>query len=199
MLNKLNGVYAKNTLSHLTHTYTVLWDGFSTARRYYSIEQEGGASDLLRYIKKNKSLFYAFIAIASAILLFLAFNYKRITRSIPIKREQKNNSLAFMKIVATLFMNDKNHIDLARYRANYILDIVKSNHHLNTSEINEEFQLKLAEKTNIEAHELNPFTYQINKARKMKTMSKNDFVHFNKVIESTLIKLKLHDGKSRRK
>jgi len=195
MLNKTDGLYALNTLNHLKHTSYLLWDGSGTHRRYTTQPSEGGIKDTLRFIFSSKSLSAAFFIAIAAMLLFAGFNYKRIIRSIPIHKPLNNNSLAFTKLVGNLFMDYENHIDLARYRMIYLMDNLKRKFNLDTSELDEQFTHKLAEKSAISQEELTPFVRQLNKIKNTGYLSKTDFLAFNKSIEQYTKKFKINKWK----
>ena len=194
MLHATDGQYAVQALAQLSHTNYFLWDGYGTERRYTTPPQDGSVWDTLNYILKNKSLAAALFTFMAAILLLFGVNYKRIHRHIPIHYKPKNNSLAFMKMVSNLFMHEENHIDLARYRVNYLLDKIRQRYNVNTAEINQDFKLKLAQKANIDPKELDILVAQFQKVRTLKQMSKEGFVSFSKLIESHIHKLDIYHG-----
>jgi len=134
-----------------------------TERRYTTPPQDGSVWDTLSYILKHKSLAAALFTFIAAILLLFGVNYKRISRNIPIYSRPQNNSLAFMKMVSNLFMHEENHIDLARYRVNYLLDRIRQRYNVSTAEITHDFKVKLAQKANINPKELDVLIAQFQK------------------------------------
>jgi hypothetical protein len=194
MLHSSDGKYAIQAIAELKHTNYFIWDGYGTERRYTTPPQDGSIWDTLSYILKNKSLAAALFTFMAAILLLFGMNYKRINRNIPIHTRPKNNSLAFMKMVSNLFMHEENHIDLARYRVNYLLDRIRQRYTINTAEINNDFKLKLAQKANVDPKELDILVAQFQKVRTLKQLSKEGFLSFSKLIEAHIHKLDIYHG-----
>jgi hypothetical protein len=193
MLNQADGLYAANSLSHLVHTETLLWDGAYTRRRYLENPSSGSVGDLLRYIRKNPSLIASLLVIAAALVLLLLFNYKRIVKPMALYIPQQNNSMEFMKMVATLFQNEENHIDLGKYRLTYILDKIKNKYYLDISTLDDTFKHKLAEKANISLQDASDLVLQLNKIKLRNYLTKEDFIGINKKIEPYLKQLKLYE------
>ena len=184
LLNHADAEYSLNTFSHLLHTQTIFWDGYGTARRYAMTEPvEGDSNSLLRYILSSQALTLGFGTLLLAFILFFLFNYKRKTRSIPIHVPQENNSLAFVELISTLFEGEENQIDLAKYRANYILDIIKEKYYVDIESLDDIFIQRLSHKTEINIETLKPFVFQLRKARNKNYMNQDDFAKFCRIIE----------------
>lgn len=194
MLHSTDGQYAVQAMAQLNHTSYFLWDGYGTERRYTTPPQDGSIWDTLSYILKHKSLAAALFTFIAAILLLFGVNYKRISRNIPIYSRPQNNSLAFMKMVSNLFMHEENHIDLARYRVNYLLDRIRQRYNVSTAEITHDFKVKLAQKANINPKELDVLIAQFQKVKTLKQMSKEGFLSFSKLIETHIQKLDIYHG-----
>ncbi|PCJ66733.1 MAG: hypothetical protein COA58_04540 [Bacteroidetes bacterium] len=191
LLNKEDALYSLNTFSYLNQTSQIIWDGYGTERRYRSEPSEGDISGLLRYIRKNKSLLAAFLLLTSCMVFFVLFNYKRVTRRIPVHIPLENNTIAFMQMVANLFVSEENHIHLAKYRVNYLLDKLKEKYYLDISEIDDSFKKNLAIKTSLDPSELDRFILTINKIKNTNYLNKQNFIKFNKTVESYRSKLAL--------
>lgn len=196
MLNKNDGLYALNTLNYLKHKNSIIWDGNGTERRYTSQPSEGGIAETLRFVFSSKPLSAAFFLALAAIVLFVAFNYKRIVRPIATHKPLNNNSLAFTKLVGNLFIDQENHIDIARYRIIYLLDNVKRKFNLDISKLDEAFTHKLAEKAGMSEDELKPFVRLVNKIKNNSYLSKDEFISLNKSIDVFSKKLKINQWKT---
>lgn len=192
MLHKDDGLYALHTLSYLKYTQYFLWDGYGTDRRYTTQPSDGDTEGLLRYIYGSKSLTYALLTILALVLLFFAFNYKRITRAIPVLRPERNNSIDFMKMVANLFVGEENQIAAAKYRANFVLDRIKEKYFLEAADLDENYRKALATKTQVDEQKLVNFVAQLNKIRYSNTLDKAGFIRFSEVIENGISLIKLN-------
>jgi hypothetical protein len=193
LLHDNDGLYGFNCFSHLVHTDNFIWDGFSTRSRYTADSSSGTMAALLRYIRNNNALYLSFLTIVTGLILLLLFNYKRVTRTMPIHVTQKNNSIAFMKMVANLFENEENHIDLGRYRLTYILDKIRHKFYLDTAVLDDAFKQKLTEKTGLSGQEVSHFVLQLNKIKQSNFLTKEGFITINKNIEPIIKKLSLNE------
>ena len=193
MLNKNDGAYALNSMSYFTHTFSVFWDGYGTSRRYTTLNnnQRGGPS-LLRYIFSSRALTFALFTLVALCLLFFAINHKRILRVAPILQPVKNSSLAYVKIISALFEDEKNKLDAAQYRTNYILDRIKEKYFLDTSLLDDEFLHNLSIKSEVREGRLKLFVAKLQRVKESTTMDKNQFLEFNKVLEDAINLLKLN-------
>jgi hypothetical protein len=191
LLHENDAQYSLNTLSHLMHTNEIIWDGFGTRRRYFTPPSEGDSADLLRYITKHKSLLLALLCISLMIGLFLLFNYKRVVRAMPVHSAQQNNSIAFMQMVANLFVGQENHIDLARYRIHFFLDRIKDKYYIDIGTLDETFKNSLAIKSGLKAEELNRLILELRKVKNTNYLNKANFVKFSKTIEHFTKKLSI--------
>jgi len=189
LLQKEDALYSLNSLSYLEQTSQIIWDGYGTRRRYTTPPSDGDTEGLLRYIRKNSSLFAAFIILLSCMVFFVLFNYKRMTRSLPVHVPQENNSIAFMQMVANLFVSEENHIHLAKYRVNYLLDRIKEKYHLDISNIDDDFQNSLAIKTSMNPPDLDRLMNLVRKIKKTNYLNKANFINFNKTLESYITRL----------
>lgn len=191
LLHKKDGLYSLRTLAHIKQASTFLWDGYGTKRRYTTPPSDGDATGLLRYIKANKSLSFGFGLLLLALILFFVFNYKRVTRSMLLHLPKKNNSVAFMKLIAGLFKHQENHIDLAKYRANYMLDRIKDKYFVEIGQMDDDFTQKLAQKSTLTESDLAPLTRQLKKIRNTNYLNEEDFIRFCKIVEPYIDKLSL--------
>jgi len=99
--------------------------------------------------------------------------------------------LAFATLVGNLFMEQENHIDLARYRSIYLLDTIKRKFNLDTSELDELFIQKLAEKSQVSINELSPLIRHVQRIKTRGYIDKTDFISFTKTIDTLHKKLNI--------
>lgn len=191
LLHENDAQYSFNTLSYLTNTSEFLWDGFGTKRRYFTPPSNGDSSDLLRYITKHKSLLLALLCISLMVGMFLLFNYKRVVRAMPLHTAQQNNSIAFMQMVANLFVGQENHIDLARYRIHFFLDIIKDKYYVDIGTLDDTFKKNLAVKAGIKPENLDPLMLELKRVKNTNYLNKAHFVRFSKTIEHFTKKLSI--------
>lgn len=189
LLHKEDALYSFATFSYLENMDYVLWDGFGTERRYNTPPSDGDSTGLLRYVLSSKSLSMAFALLLLTFAAFFIFNYKRITRAMPLHLPKKNNSLHFTKLVAHLFMKEENHITLAQYRTHYFLDLLKEKYFIDIKEVDDTFLKKLAAKTGLSENELKPLILQLKKAKQSNYMNETDYIRFCRIVEPYITQL----------
>jgi hypothetical protein len=109
----------------------------------------------------------------------------------PVHSAQQNNSIAFMQMVANLFVGQENHIDLARYRINFFLDRLKDKYYIDIGTLDETFKNSLAIKSGLKAEELNRLILELRKVKNTNYLNKANFVKFSKTIEHFTKKLSI--------
>ena len=101
----------------------------------------------LHFILNNRSLRWAFFLSLLLFLILFLVESKRKQRPISEVPALRNASEDFVKTVGRLYYQQKNNQNLAEKMVTAFLEHVRSEYNLSTSELNEEFALKLAFRT----------------------------------------------------
>lgn len=105
---------------------------------------------IMSFIHSQASLAWAFYTLLFSILLFMAFRIRRMQRIIPIVNPPPNSSLQYVESLSNLYLLHKNHRETAIKKMNYFLNRIRLEYHLNTNEANDQFYLRLSQKSGVD-------------------------------------------------
>lgn len=116
----------------------------------------------LRYVLSEPSLKWALYMLMITILISMIFEVKRKQRVIPIIVPLKNETLDFVKTIARLYYQKKDHKDLAVKKMLHFTDHLKRKLHIDTKDEVDEIIKKVAAKTNNPQEDVNVLFEQMN-------------------------------------
>lgn len=168
--------YAAKALSYLNPRPTLIWD-----ERYTKGNTEDAS--LLRVIFKNDKLRWAYYTALISLLVFVLFEIKRRQRIIPIIEPLKNSSVDFVKVVGSVYYEQRNNTDISHKKINYLLEFVRSNYRLKTQELDDDFKAGLIQKTGLTTDVINPLVQLLNEILVANKVSDQQLISLNKSIE----------------
>lgn len=168
--------YAAKALSYLNPRPILIWD------EQYSRGNTDDAS-LLRVIFKHDKLRWAYYIALISLLVFVFFEVKRRQRIIPIITPLKNTSVDFVKVVGSVYFEQRNNTDISHKKINYFLEFIRSNYKLKTQELDQEFVNALSQKTGIQIEVIQSLIQLINNVMGAKKVSDQQLIALNKNIE----------------
>lgn len=151
MIKERNTDYASSVFSHTSHK-TLLWDEYSK-ESYYQPGRNPYYNPLY-FIMQQPSLQYAWWVMLALVLLYVFFAAKRRQRFIPVLEQKSNTSLAFLKMVASLYYQNQNHGNMARKKMRHFLHLIRTKYSLSTHKIDSEFIKKLSIKSQVSEGEI---------------------------------------------
>jgi hypothetical protein len=168
--------YAAKALSYLKPTSTLIWD-----ERY----TKGNIADasLLRVLFKNDKLRWAYYIALISLVIFVLFEVKRRQRIIPVIRPLKNSSVDFVKVVGSVYYEQRNNTDISQKKISYFLEFIRNNYQLKTLELNDEFIANLVHKTGLPNDMVHSLVQLINDILASKKVSDQQLISLNKSIE----------------
>jgi len=168
--------YATLALSHLP-VQPVLWDEY---------QKQGRAEDdaVFRVLLAHEALKYAYYLTLFGLLLFVVFEGKRTQRIIPILEKPRNTTLEFVQVVGNLYFNYKNHRIIADKKINYFLEYLRRHYHEPTSDINEEFIVKIAAKSGVPLPEVTSLLEDISGLTATSKITEQQLWHLNNQLEN---------------
>lgn len=168
--------YAAKALSYLNPRPTLIWDERFT---------KGNSEDasLLRVIFRNDKLRWAYYTALISLLVFVLFEIKRRQRIIPVIEPLKNSSVDFVKVVGSVYYEQRNNTDISQKKINYLLEFIRSNYRLKTQELDEEFKENLIQKTGLTTDVIGSMVQLINEILKANKVSDQQLISLNKSIE----------------
>ena len=168
--------YVSNALSHIPNE-AVIWDPHIRYRR------NGSNSSSLSYILSQKNLKTALLLGVFSVALFIFFNAKRRQRIIPILTPLQNSTVDFTKTIGNLYFQQNNTADLINKKIVFFLEKIRTDHLMDTKNLNQDFIKKLAEKSGKPIGEIKLLVNTIHKLKNNSLSSKEDLFRLNQLIE----------------
>ena len=183
MLKEKND-YVEHVFSYLPSS-TLLWDPHIKNSKYSNNNKEDSRSVFSFFLEHETLTWFLWTAFAG-LLLFLLFNAKRKQRAIPIIPAPENTTVAFTQTIASLYLKEEDHKNLADKKITYFLEKVRVKYLLKTNNLNKEFIEKLALKS---GNDFNKTKYLVNTIitlNKRSLCSQEELVVLHKMIDNFL-------------
>lgn len=146
MVQKHKMEYASAVFSHIEGK-NVIWEELGKLPVFG--DQGNEFNSPLYYIMQQPSLKYAWWLIILATVLYVFFAAKRTQRLIPVLEPKTNTSLEFVKMIASLHYQNKDHLGMARKKMKYFYFFIRSRYGIHAQPHSEEMVLRLAEKSRV--------------------------------------------------
>ncbi len=117
-----NTDYASKVLSYLPNRQTML-------DNYYKPDRIVNSSPM-RYLLSQPPLQSAYYLLLLTLLLYMVFESKRRQRVIPVIKAPENRSLQFVKTIGSLYLGQRNNIDLAKKMMIYFREFLREHYFL---------------------------------------------------------------------
>ncbi len=101
----------------------------------------------MRFWLSQPALRWAWYLGLLGLLLFMIFNAKRKQRIIPIQKPLANTSIDFARTIGNLYYQEGNYQNIIDKKIIYFLEKIRTDYHLDTTVLNEDFIRKLQQKT----------------------------------------------------
>jgi hypothetical protein len=178
MLSDDNAKYVSDVLSYLPkHPSRLVWDEYFSSGR-------SGATTPLRVILMRPALRAGYFTALTAVLLFLLFRSKRRQRIIPVITPPRNTTMEFVDTVGQLYLNKRDHRDLALKLIQQFLEHVREQHRLHTGMLDAEFSARLALRTGMAPDRTKAFIDRLNKLRSGDSVSESDLLTLSRDIDA---------------
>lgn len=168
--------YVYRALSYLPVRET-WWDGHYKLGRAL-------ARTPLRYILTHPNLRWAYYLLIAGALLFLVFEGKRRQRIIPVVAPPRNDTLDFVQTVGRLYYEHGNHADLVDKRIAFFLDYVRTRLRLPTSEIDDDFLDRVAERSGVPTDAVRATFAEITRVQNLARVTEADLRSLSDRIEA---------------
>ena len=106
---------------------------------------------LLSFILSNKYLKSAWYLFVISFLIFILFRAKRVQRIIPKQTQNKNKTVEFIQTISSIYYNEKNNLVMVKKLNHQFLDKVEKLYNIKTENLDQDFMLKLASVTGVNA------------------------------------------------
>ena len=155
MLHRDNHDYVAGILSNLE-------PGKMHWTEYYQLGRME-AQTPLRYILTQRSLKWALYILMIAILIFMVFELKRKQRVIPVLVPLKNETMDFVKTIARLYFQKKDHKNLASKKILHFMEFLKHQLNIDLNDDTSEIISTVASKTATQESEVQELFDQMNR------------------------------------
>ncbi|MFC3561696.1 DUF4350 domain-containing protein [Pedobacter jamesrossensis] len=176
LLDKYGAEYAAKSLSYLQGSETIIFDEYSTIVKT-------GEKDMLRVFFEHPELEYAYYLCIFSLLLFVFYDIKRRQRIIPIADPYTNTSVAFANVVGSVYYHERNNLDIAKKKINYLMEHLRSRYYLKTNEIDANFAEILRLKTGINEPMAKNITRYFMQIPLANSFGDGELINLNDIIE----------------
>jgi hypothetical protein len=179
LLHRNNKEYYDNALSYLPQNLNVIkWDDYFRNRT----QKRKNFSKLSAFLN-NDILSWAFWLVVMLFAIIYLFESKRKQRIVPVIPPVKNASLDFVKTIGRLYFQRKDNKNLAMKMSAHFLDSVRNRYHISTSVLNNEFENKLAYKSDYDITAIRDIVYTIKTIPDQPYISDDELLSFNNKLE----------------
>lgn len=173
--------YVEEVLSYLPEN-DVFFDSYTKIQTPYSPDVEKESN--LSWFLQQQSFRWAWYTAVIFGILFMIFHAKRRQRIIKIIHPLQNTSVAFVKTVSNLYFETKDHKNLIDKKITYFLEKIRTDFHLNTQVLDEEFINRLAAKSGKKAEDVKNLIHYIRWLKTQENVSEAQLIKLNKFIEA---------------
>jgi len=177
LLKDNNHQYVASVLSYIDESKPIFYDA------YYKTGKAKITSPLY-YILSSDNLRWAYFTALIGVLFFVIFKGKRTQRIIPIVTPLKNQTLAFTRTIANMYYEKSEHKNIATHKINYFLEYIRSQLHVPTTTINEEFYNFVALRSGNTLEDAQQLFTAIETIQHSQAISKEQLISLNTLIES---------------
>jgi len=177
ILKEPNDQYTSGLLAYFRDHSTIYIDNYYKAgKKIYSSP--------LYLLLSTRELKWAYYTALIALLIFIIFEGKRKQRSIPVVLPLKNQSLNFVKTIANMYFEKKDHKAIAIYRIKYLLESLRRKNMLNYADTDEEILRATAEKMGKSPGTAEKLFKKISEIRDKPGITKEELIELNTMIET---------------
>ncbi|MDP5107191.1 MAG: hypothetical protein NWQ31_13590 [Polaribacter sp.] len=174
--------YVENVFSYLP-SQPVYWDPQIKKSRF-SDDSEDDSNSIFQYFLQHPTLTWFLYVSLGGLLLFMLFNARRKQRAIPILHPLENTTVAFTQTIASLYLKEQDHKNLADKKIAYFLEKVRTKYLLNTTNLNKDFIEHLAAKSGNKIENTNYLINTIITLHKRSECSQEELLVLHKMIET---------------
>ena len=171
--------YTQSVLSYLNTNTTdhLYWDN-------YVKNDKSAPATPLYILLNNERLKWAYYIVLLGTIMWVYFKGKRKQRAIPVIEPLPNQTLAFTKTIAGMYLDKKDHKSIATHLINHFFDYMRSHHQMKTDKINTDFITRAASKTGNTIEDTKRLLDYIMYIQQNKSIRQEQLITLNKKIEN---------------
>jgi hypothetical protein len=114
---------------------------------------------------------------------YLLFNAKRRQRIVPVIKPLKNTSVEFVQTIGNLYFQEGSTKDIVDKKILFFLDKIRHRYYLDTSKLDENFALRLCNKSGKKRELIDSILSFINEFSRKRFAIETDLIRLNDLIE----------------
>jgi hypothetical protein len=166
--------YLFRILSYLPVQQTILDTHYKSGR----VEN----TDPRRYIFSEPALRLAYFVLIIAGMIALLFGGKRRQRPVPVIAPPTNTTLEFVEQVGVLYYRKGSHLDIARKKALYFLENIRSRFYVQTNHFDDRFLERIVNLSGISAEKIRHLFATISQLQTRQNYSEKELKHLEQII-----------------
>ncbi|RKE92247.1 DUF4350 domain-containing protein [Ichthyenterobacterium magnum] len=177
ILNSPNQNYTSGLLSYIDSTKPIYLDAhYKSGKSYYTSP--------LYILLNTKELKWAYYIMLIGVAVYILFEGKRKQRAIPIVKPLRNQTVDFTRTVANMYYEKGQHHEIAQHKIQHFLDYIRTQLHLSTNTINDEFIKNLAARSNNTIEDTKQLFTTIEQLSKKQNLNITELERLNTRIEA---------------
>jgi len=177
ILDNPNNQYTANLASYLNGSKSIYYDNhYKAGKKIFTSP--------LRVMLNTKELKWAYYIMLIGVLIYIIFEGKRRQRAIPIVEPLQNQTVDFTRTISNMYYEKGQHKDLATHKIQHFMDYVRTNLHLNTSVIDEDFIKNLSARSNNTVEDTETLFKTIENTNNKTTLNNIELERLNTLIEN---------------
>lgn len=104
----------------------IVWD-----EHYKTMNPATGS--IFKFIFDSDSLYYAYLLMLMAIVVYMIFGSRRSQRAIPVKEEVNNTTLEFVNVISHVYYNSQSHRHIASEKIKYFYESLRQRFGVDTN------------------------------------------------------------------
>jgi len=174
ILNNNNYRYNEGLLSYLNNKQNIYWD------THYP--NGAGNNGIFKVLINTPAFLWAYRLLIIGVVLFILFEGKRKQRPIPVVQPPTNESLNFIQTVAALFINKKEHKEMAEKRIMLFMDWLKNSLYLDITKPQSELINQIEKRTDLGKDEIGAVFDKMNEIQNRHTISAKEVLELEELI-----------------
>ncbi len=168
--------YIASALSYIDENKPILWDTYYKTGRFR-------ITSPMYYILRSKHLKWAYYSALIGVILFIIFQGKRTQRTIPIIRPLKNQTLAFSRTMAGMYLEKKDHKSISDHTITYFMDYIRTQLHIPTNNLKDTFYTDVAARSRNTEEAVRKLFLLIVELQNTNDVSKEKLQNLNRAID----------------
>ncbi len=176
VLQDKNYQYIEGILNYLNNGETIYWD---TRYQYGS-----GANGIFKVLMSTPAFLWAYRLLFAGVILFIFFEGKRKQRPVPVIKPPVNESLHFTETIAHMYLNKKEHKEIAMISIQHFMDWLKNSLYLDILKPEEQIKKDLLKKTKLKEEDIKKLFQLINEIKRKEKVKAQEGIELDKLINT---------------